>query len=133
MTNTDIGFRHYRPYHSNRFSGGANRGGATLAFASPKHINDLTEEDVVQVAFSYCSRNDNFERARGRKVAIQRLHDQPITVTGAEFAAFFHPSRGVHSVNDLVFEAEHAQSGVFGNLEAEHRRVVADYLIKAIG
>lgn len=83
----NTGFRHYRnttPEGERHLI--SNRGGVTLAFASPKHIDDLTADDTVAVAFSFCSADDNFERRRGRDHAVQRLSEaEPATMNGADF------------------------------------------------
>lgn len=85
------GFRHYRnmatPGQAHVTS---NKGGVTLAFESPKHINDLTAEDRVQIAFSFCSADDNFERSSGRTMAAERLATSDLTVPGDDFQRLLH-------------------------------------------
>lgn len=81
------GFRHFRNPEQNAAHTISNKGGVTLAFAAPKHILDLTNADSVQVAFSFCSIDDNFARAEGRSVAEQRLATHGLAIPGDEFRA----------------------------------------------
>lgn len=81
------GFRHFRNPEQNAAHAISNKGGVTLAFAAPKHILDLTSADSVQVAFSFCSIDDNFARADGRAVAEQRLLGSNFAIDGEAFKA----------------------------------------------
>lgn len=63
-----------------------NKGGVTMAFDAPKHIDDLTADDQVHVAFAFCSSADNFERLHGRAIAGERLHQgDRLTIPGDAF------------------------------------------------
>lgn len=87
------GFRHFR----NQAPRDAqhtlhNKGGVTMAFSSPKHINDLTASDKVEVAFAFCSSDDNFEHNRGRVASHDRLTTKgdSLTVPGDYFQQLLH-------------------------------------------
>lgn len=86
------GFRHFRnlsrPGQIHQIN---NKGGVTMAFEAPKHINDLTEDDEVRISFSFCSLDDNFERTVARATAQERL-DQNIgyTIPGTDFLNLLH-------------------------------------------
>jgi len=66
-----------------------NKGGVTMAFESPRHINDLTAEDTVTIAFAFCSSDDNFERNAGRVAAEKRLVEG-LTIPGDQFQRILH-------------------------------------------
>lgn len=85
------GFRHYRnPAFPSQKHAISNKGGVTMAFNSPKHINDLTNADKVEVAFSFCSVDDNFSREHGRAVAEQRLLGATFAIPGDQFQELLH-------------------------------------------
>ena len=86
------GFRHFRnmvPQDAETIHQINNKGGVTMAFDAPKHINDLTAEDNVIVAFAFCSSDDNFERAAGRVNADQRLVEG-LSIPGDHFQQVLH-------------------------------------------
>lgn len=66
-----------------------NKGGVTMAFESPKHINDLTDEDKVTISFAFCSSDDNFERKTGRAEAERRL-TEALAIPGDQFQRLLH-------------------------------------------
>lgn len=86
------GFRHFRnpvPQDAETIHQINNKGGVTMAFDAPRHINDLTAEDNVTVAFAFCSSDDNFERDAGRVAAEQRLVEG-LTIPGDHFQRVLH-------------------------------------------
>lgn len=60
-----------------------SRGGATVAYRLNEHGN------VDKYAISYCSRNDNYSRRRGRELTSGRLHypalSQPASANAKDF------------------------------------------------
>lgn len=112
------GFRHYRHMKPNTELGSvevATRGGVTMAFEAPKHINDLVDSDKVFVAFSFCSGDDNFNRQRGREVAQERLNQGPrLTIPAADFIALLrttHPADIPLRLEGLDYERGHYLAG----------------------
>ena len=94
------GFRHYRNTVPHAQADSSvhqihNKGGVTMAFDAPKHINDLTAEDSVTIAFAFCSSDDNFERAAGRVNAEQRLAEG-LTIPGDDFQQLLHTPFAAH-------------------------------------
>lgn len=85
------GFRHFRnlakPGQKHLIN---NKGGVTMAFESPKHINDLDSNDKVKIAFSFCSSDDNFQREAGRTGAEERLVGATVAIPGDEFQRLLH-------------------------------------------
>lgn len=111
------GFRHYRNIlpHGSAVHEINNKGGVTLAFASPRHINDLTAEDQVSIAFSFCSADDNFERSVGRAEADLRLNGQPgLTIPGDQFQRLLHaPTVRDLLIHDILPGLDQEQSIAF--------------------
>lgn len=66
-----------------------NKGGVTMAFEAPRHINDLTNADTVTIAFAFCSSDDNFERDAGRQASESRLVEG-LAIPGDEFQRLLH-------------------------------------------
>lgn len=88
------GFRHFRNTVSMAAAATSahqihNKGGVTMAFDAPKHINDLTAADNVTIAFAFCSSDDNFERDAGRTAAESRL-TEGLTIPGDQFQRILH-------------------------------------------
>lgn len=86
------GFRHFRnlvPQDAETIHQINNKGGVTMAFDAPRHINDLTAEDSVTIAFAFCSSDDNFERNAGRIAAEKRLVEG-LTIPGDQFQRLLH-------------------------------------------
>lgn len=96
------GFRHYRntaPVDQKHQI--SNKGGVTMAFDSPKHINDLTAEDSVTIAFSFCSSDDNFERNTGRIASEKRLVEA-MAIPGDQFQALLHVTTARGLLNTII-------------------------------
>lgn len=88
------GFRHFRHYDNH--SKPTTKGGVTMAFLAPKHIQDLTADDTVQVEFAFCSGQDNFQRELGRVISLQRLEMSPLEIPGDVFVRLVHTRYALH-------------------------------------
>ena len=91
-TTPHVQYRHFRLYGGSlRDLKPLTKGGMTMAFVSPKQLDDLTENDTVKLAFAFCSKDDVYCRAAGRSLSAMRLLDgQTITVPGDQFRIRFY-------------------------------------------
>ena len=104
---TNTGYRHFRVIQHGK---PATKGGVTMAFKSPRHLQDLTRDDTVEIAFSFCSAQDVFCRQTGRQVADARMA-HALSVPGDEFLQIVRqedPSMIVHQMAGLDWDQHKA-------------------------
>lgn len=119
MTTKNSGFRHYRNI-SMIFKETYNEGGITMAFNSPRHVCDLTADDVVDVAFAFCSAEDNFCRETGREIAAERLAATPLSIPGNDFVDLLRSNLG--SLVSVTADANGKRRQVLPGLDADQGR-----------
>lgn len=113
MSKPSEGFRHYR--HNVLGGTPSTKGGVTMAFKADKHVQDLTAADTVEVAFSFCSGADNFQRTVGRNVAGGRLKTRPATMPGDLFLKALHANTPADMAMALGAEFHERVAKTFGD------------------